>query len=548
MKMLHRKQSTILMAALLSAAASSSYAATTYKVTTVYNAPGYNGATAMNSNGLVAGQIDVVPVMWDANNKVIVLPEFPSYFDGTAHDINASGQVIYTDNGSSFLWQNGVNTPLFFSPFGINDLGQITGAAELGAVIYLNGVMTLLPGGSNAVGQAINNLGDVAGRVGSNAAVWIDGNLIDIGRLSGANSAYAYGINNQDQVVGDSGGRAFLWQNGVMTELPMLPGSVRAVALNINNNGEIVGYSTKDTPRGPRNYFVTWKNGVVTDLSLVLPSSVGCAGIDINDNGQILANCGGIQRIVATTPGADVGVAVYSTTKADARGDVETGNPVYYTIEVGNTGSFNASNVTVRDVLTAGVTFISATPSKGTCSYTSTLVCSMGSFTPGERATIQLAVMPTAAGTIDNNVSVTMNETDVNSLNDSGTYRLRVVAPVSDINVFMSGPSSVNRYSNVTYSITVTNNGLSNSTGVTLTDALPISMSFVSAKTSQGSCSGTTTVTCNLGAMAYKGTATITIVAQARSKGTFTNSAKSTSLVSDPYTYNDYYKVTTTVK
>lgn len=547
MKMLHGKKSKLLMATLLSAATSSVFAATTYQVTTVETS-GYASAKAMNQNGVVAGQIDQVPAVWDTNNSRTLLPQYPSYFDGTAHDINSLGQAIYTDNGAAFFWQNGVNTELFFWPYGINDLGQITGTDGIGPVIYLNGVTTYLPGGSTAVGVAINNLGNVAGRVGSDAAVWIDGNLINIGRLPGASSASANAINNQNQVVGESGGRAFLWQNGVISELPLLAGGVRAAALNINNNGEVVGYVSKDTPRGPRSYFVTWKEGVVTELSLVLPSSSGCFGVDINDNGQILANCSGIYRIAPATPGADVGVAVYSTTKTDARGDVETGNPVYYTIEVGNTGSLNASNVVVRDALTSGVTFISATPSKGTCSYSTALVCSMGSFAPGERATIQLTVMPTAAGTIDNIASVTMNDTDVNNVNNSGSYRLRVVAPVSDINVFMSGPSNVSRYSNVTYSISVTNEGLSNSTGVTITDTLPSSMRFVSATTSQGSCSGTTTVTCNLGAMVYKGQATVTIVAQARSRGTFTNTVRSSSLVSDPYTYNNSYSVTTTVK
>lgn len=532
---------------LLSVATASAFAATTYQVTTIYQS-GYASATAMNANGLIAGQESQVPAFWDANNQLVSLPQFPSFFDGTAHDINALGQVVYTDNGSSFLWQNGVNTQLPFAPFSINNLGQITGTDGIGPVVYTNNVTTHLPGGSTAVGLAINDKGNVAGRIGDNAAVWINGNLIDLGRLTGASYAQANAINDNDQVVGESSGRPFLWQNGIMTELPMLADGSNAVALNINNHGEIVGYAQKVTPRGPRSYLVTWKNGVINELSLVLPSAYGCIGADINDNGQIAANCAGIQRIAPTIPGADVGVAVYSTTKTDARGDIETGQPVYYTIEVGNTGSYNASNVVVRDTIPSGMTFISATPSQGSCSYADTLICSMGDFAAGERATIQLTVMPTAIGSFDQTVNVTMNETDVNSINNSSNYRVRVVELISDVSVFMSGPSSASRFSNLTYKVDVTNNGLSNSAGVTMTNTLPSSMRLVSVSTTKGSCSGMATITCNLGAMAYTEKASITIVAQARSRGTFINTARVSSLTKDPYTYNDYYNVTTSVK
>lgn len=539
--------SVTLLSAVLTLATTSAFAATTYQVTTVYG-QGQASASAMNASGAMAGQVSQVPALWTANNQLSLLPEFPSYFDGNAVDVNASGQVIYTDLGASFLWANGVNTPLYFSPYSINDLGQITGTDGVSAIIFSTGVVTRLPGGSTAVGIAINNNGHVAGRVGDNAAAWIDGNLIDIGRLPGAAYASANGINNLDQIVGESAGRAFLWQNGVMTELPMLPGSVSAAALNINNNGEIVGYARKDTPRGSRNYLVTWKNGVIADLNLVLTSASGCYGADINDNGQIAATCGALYRITPTVPAADVGVAIYSTTKTDARGDIETGQVVSYTVEVGNTGSFDTSNVKVSDVIPTGMTFLSAIPSQGSCSYAGTLVCSMGNLPVGARATIQLTVMPTTTGTIDQTVSVSMNETDVNSTNDSSTYRVKIVELISDVSVFMSGPSSVSRNSNVTYKIDVTNNGLSSSAGVTMTDTLPNSMRLVSASTTQGSCSGTTSITCNMGAMAYKEKATITIVAKAVSKGTFINTVRVSSSTKDPYTYNDSYSVTTKVK
>src|SRR6266853_402746 len=52
---------------------------------------------------------------------------------------------------------------------------------------------------------------------------------------------------------------------------------------------------------------------------------------------------------------------------------------------------------------------------------------------------------------------------------------------------------------NLTYTITVTNNGPGGATEVSVTDALPSGVSFVSVTPSQGTCSGTSTVICNLG-------------------------------------------------
>src|SRR5207302_11235429 len=71
----------------------------------------------------------------------------------------------------------------------------------------------------------------------------------------------------------------------------------------------------------------------------------------------------------------------------------------------------------------------------------------------------------------------------------------------ADIAVGLS--ASTNRLKNgsdLTYTITVNNNGPTPAPDVVMNDALPAGMSFVSSKTNQGSCGATTAiVTCNLG-------------------------------------------------
>src|SRR2546430_1478374 len=67
----------------------------------------------------------------------------------------------------------------------------------------------------------------------------------------------------------------------------------------------------------------------------------------------------------------------------------------------------------------------------------------------------------------------------------------------------------------ITYLLTVVNNGTEIATGVTTSDTLPGTVTFISSSPSQGSCAGTTTVTCGLGTLAVNGTATVSIVVQA---------------------------------
>ena len=94
-----------------------------------------------------------------------------------------------------------------------------------------------------------------------------------------------------------------------------------------------------------------------------------------------------------------------------------------------------------------------------------------------------------------------------------------------------SGPFSVGQ--NVTFNIAVTNNGPSIATGVTVTDAIASNATFVSATPSQGTCSGTTTVTCTLGSLGDDASATITLVVQITAGGPGMNTATVSGTLSD---------------
>ena len=76
---------------------------------------------------------------------------------------------------------------------------------------------------------------------------------------------------------------------------------------------------------------------------------------------------------------------------------------------------------------------------------------------------------------------------------------------------------------NVSYRATVLNAGPQDATGVTLKETLPARFTLVSSQPSQGTCSGTTTITCNLGAMADPSSATVDFTVKPAAAGIFTD-------------------------
>ncbi|MEL7448206.1 MAG: right-handed parallel beta-helix repeat-containing protein [Pseudomonadota bacterium] len=97
------------------------------------------------------------------------------------------------------------------------------------------------------------------------------------------------------------------------------------------------------------------------------------------------------------------------------------------------------------------------------------------------------------------------------------------------------------------YSLLVTNNGPGTASGVVLTSTLPASVTFVSSTASQGSCSGTTTVTCNLGAILNGGTASVEIQVVTNATGSITNNASVTADQPDPVPGDNSASANTTV-
>ncbi len=97
----------------------------------------------------------------------------------------------------------------------------------------------------------------------------------------------------------------------------------------------------------------------------------------------------------------------------------------------------------------------------------------------------------------------------------------------------------------LTYTLTVTNNGPDAATGVTLSDTLPAGVTFVSATLPCEQTDGV--VTCDLGTLVNGATATVTIVVSLTTPGTITNTAMVTANEPDPDPANNTDSEQTTV-
>ena len=83
----------------------------------------------------------------------------------------------------------------------------------------------------------------------------------------------------------------------------------------------------------------------------------------------------------------------------------------------------------MTDTLPSGVTFVSATPSQGSCAGTTTVVCNLGTIASGAAATVTIVVQPTVSGTITNRANATTSTRDPNAANNATTADT-VVNPV----------------------------------------------------------------------------------------------------------------------
>jgi uncharacterized repeat protein (TIGR01451 family) len=262
---------------------------------------------------------------------------------------------------------------------------------------------------------------------------------------------------------------------------------------------------------------------------------------------------------------AGAATADLSVSKVDSPDPVVAGSNITYTINVTNAGPGAASSVSLSDTTPVGTTFVSVTPGAGwTCpplpvGGTGTLVCTNLSVPVGT-STITLVLNVAAAtpnGTIITNTASVTSPDDAVTANNSATAATTVSSGANLLVLKSDSPDPVAVGGNITYALTVRNDGPLAATSVTLSDVIPASTTFVSVTAAAGwSCppllvGGTGTQTCTVATLAALSSASFTLVVKVNpgtASGTvITNTATVSSATTDPNSANNTATTTTVV-
>jgi uncharacterized repeat protein (TIGR01451 family) len=200
---------------------------------------------------------------------------------------------------------------------------------------------------------------------------------------------------------------------------------------------------------------------------------------------------------------------------------LEQGQQATYTIIVGNTGKVAAENTVVTDTIPTGMSYDSSSPA-GTVSG-STVTWNVGNLAIGATSTITLVLNADDVGTFTNLVEATATDT----ASVQATAATEVTAPppplVPDISITKTGVTLLYINESGDFTITVTNNGEVDLTGVTVTDTIPTNLTYV-ASSPAGTVSGKT-ITWNIGNLALGASSSITLTCMGNAVGNYTNTA-----------------------
>ena len=266
--------------------------------------------------------------------------------------------------------------------------------------------------------------------------------------------------------------------------------------------------------------------GMFTNIALVSGQQV-----------DVISSNNAASTVLSVTPVIDLAIAI-----SGAPQNVLLQQPLTYTVLITNLGPNLATGISVSDVLPAGLGFISAISSQGSCTNNSGAVtCALGNLANGASASITIVGQPSILGLVTNGVTIAGDQFDnVQANNTAGA--INNVVPAADLVLRMNGsPQPVGLGQLLTYALTVSNAGPSAATSVILSDLLPPNVSFAALTSSQGACTndGAGGIGCDLGGLAAGGTVALTLSVVPSAVGTITNTATLSSTPGDPVSTNN---------
>ncbi|MBU1822001.1 MAG: DUF11 domain-containing protein, partial [Bacteroidetes bacterium] len=244
-------------------------------------------------------------------------------------------------------------------------------------------------------------------------------------------------------------------------------------------------------------------SGSTVKLFIVAFPKAGTAGTTINTTASYVSSTPTDNNASdnSLSAGFTVNRPDIEVTKSVNTSDPDVGNTIIYTINAKNVGSQDApaTGLVITDLLPAGLTYTatgSVVPA-GTTYNPATGVWTIG--TLADNVTVQLKIAAvvnagTTGQTITNTASVTsIDQTEESTANNSASIPITVRFPDIQITKTVSN-APYNEGTNLTYTVTVRNNGPATATNVKVEDDLVNALSFVSASATQGTYNSATDI------------------------------------------------------
>ncbi len=340
----------------------------------------------------------------------------------------------------------------------------------------------------------------------------------------------------------NSAGSAYVTGFTSSTNFPTL------TPLQISNGGGFDAFVAKLNPAGSALLYSTYLGGSANESNTTTGTSTNPIALSSTSEAYVTgftsstnfptatpvqpAKGGGqdafVVRIADATPAVDYSISVVPGSRT-----VLPGGGTTYTVTATPAGGFT------------GTIFLSANglSNDSTATFNPTTIV----INDASAKTSTLTVTTTAAtppGVYSLNIDTTSG-----NLQHGGTAQLSVTGTASS-NLAITktaSPNPATSLANVTYRITVTNNGPSPATNVNITDQLAAGPAFVSAIPTQGTCSGPPAITCSLGSIANGSIAIVNITVTPQSPGQLANTASVAGTEPDPDTNDNSTTIQTTV-
>ena len=407
-------------------------------------------------------------------------------------------------------------------------------------------------------------------------AIYVDARVKDPAPATITNTATVSGggdLNTTNNTATDGGGTTALadvqLEKSALTPV-VASGDTIGWEVRVRNAGPSTATSVNVTDTlAPANYdqvVATSTQGTcTTTVTCNLGSLAPGAVMIITIHARVLANnttltntASASSPVTDPVPGNNSAQATATVLNTADLSIVKTGAPpnpavnttYTYTLAVSNAGPGTATDVVVSDQLPAALGSPSVTPGSGwTCNSPAAgglLTCTRSSLAVGAAPPITVSgtVLPAAGGTFfSNSAAVDGSSTDPNPGNNS-SHTTELATPAADLSIVKAfADDTLNSGDTATVTLTITNNGPSAASSVTVHDTLPRHVTpTIAVASGGGTCVvASPDVDCSFTTIPAGQTRTVTITATVSGPGdeTVVNTASVASATPDPVASNN---------